>query len=67
MKQFADSAEVKSTSARMRSYNLAQVCPTSAPEEKVKLNEVDFTAARKRRLQYSSVCAGYGRAERSGG
>jgi hypothetical protein len=43
MKQFADPAEVKSTSARMRSYNLAQVCPTSGSLGRPELAELDFT------------------------
>jgi len=44
MKQFADPAEVKATSARMRSYKLAQVCPTSGSSRDPYLRSVEVTA-----------------------
>lgn len=36
-------AEVKFTSARMRRYKLAEVCPTSVSSRNLKLNEDDVT------------------------
>jgi hypothetical protein len=45
MKQFSDPAEVNATSARMRSYKLAQRCPTASTKNNRKLPSVDLTAA----------------------